>query len=143
VYGARGDATRAVEAYREYTDRNVDDLEAHLEFAALQRRLGDGAGERGTLARTLWIEPFALEPHRRLAEAYETAGDWPRAVLERRALLAHEPTDRAAAWYDLARAQHGAGDTGAARRSVLQALEIAPSYEEALELLLTIREGEE
>ena len=66
---------------------------------------------------------------------------YPREVRERKAIVALDPADRAQALYRLARAQHGAGDLTGARRSVMGALEIAPNYEDALELLLLIREG--
>ena len=55
--------------------------------------------------------------------------------------LGLDPTDLAQAHYRLALAQHRGGDANAARRSVLDALEIAPNYEEALDLLLEIRGG--
>jgi hypothetical protein len=45
----------------------------------------------------------------------------------------------ASAWYHLARAQHRAGQATEARSTVLRALEIAPGYDEALDLLLEIR----
>ena len=46
--------------------------------------------------------------------------------------------DRAEAFYQLALAYHQAGETEGARREVLRALELAPSFEEALELLLKL-----
>jgi hypothetical protein len=60
-------------------------------------------------------------------------------VRERTAVVALAPTDRAQALYLLAVAQRDAGDGAAARRSVLRALEIAPNYDSALELLLELR----
>ena len=50
-----------------------------------------------------------------------------------------DPTDRAEAHYRLALALTEAGERDEARRQVLRALEIAPGYEAALELLLRIR----
>jgi Tfp pilus assembly protein PilF len=51
------------------------------------------------------------------------------------------PVDRAEALYQLALAQLEAGDNAAARRTVLRALEIAPNFERAQELLLRVRSG--
>ncbi len=55
--------------------------------------------------------------------------------------MALQPTDQAEAYYLLARAEANAGDTTSARRSVLRALDVAPNYDEALELLLELRGG--
>jgi Tfp pilus assembly protein PilF len=60
-------------------------------------------------------------------------------VRERRAIIALDPVDRAAAEYRLARAYLLAGDRAEARRAVLRALERAPNYQEAQELLLELR----
>lgn len=139
VYAGRGEDDLALAAYDDYTGLNENDLEARLELIEIQRRLGDEAGERTTLESLVWIEPFALETHGRLAEKYEAGGDWRMAIRERRAVLALDPTDEAAAWYHVARAEQRAGQSDAARVSVLRALDLAPGYDEALELLLTIR----
>ncbi len=58
---------------------------------------------------------------------------------ERQALLALNPVDKAEAHYQLAVAHHEAGDAANARREVLRALEEAPSFEKAQQLLLTLR----
>ena len=73
----------------------------------------------------------------------EAAGDLAGAVAERRAIVALDPVDRAAAHFQLARTLHLNGDPAAARSAVLAALEIAPNYEEALDLLLELRRGRE
>lgn len=139
IHAAAGELEAAFEAYLDYTSRNESDLEARIELAGLARELGDAAAERRVLESTVWIEPFSHELRRRLAEAHEAADDWPAAVRERRALAALRPTDMASAWYHLARAQHRAGQATEARSTVLRALEIAPGYDEALDLLLEIR----
>jgi len=68
-------------------------------------------------------------------------GEWNGAVSERRAVLALDPADRADAHFRLARAHFRAGERAEARTQVLRALEIAPSYEAALDLLLELRGG--
>src|SRR5690606_30964888 len=74
-----------------------------------------------------------------LAAHHEAAGNAAGVVDAREALVALGPTDRAEALYQLAVALHRAGDNAAARRTVLQALEIAPNYEAAQMLLLEVR----
>ena len=61
-----------------------------------------------------------------------------RRVRERAAIVALGPVDRADAYYQLALAQHEAGDDVHARTSVLRALEEAPNFEKAQTLLLTL-----
>ena len=79
------------------------------------------------------------EPHERLADAAAAQGLIEVEVRERRAALASDPPDRAGALYSLALAHYRAGDRGAARRRVLEALEIAPTFDSALRLLLDLR----
>ncbi len=61
------------------------------------------------------IVPFDLEAHQELAELYEELEERQGAVLERRAILALDPTDRAEAHYRLAVAMAEAGDRTEAR----------------------------
>jgi Tfp pilus assembly protein PilF len=67
----------------------------------------------------------------------------PKVIRERRALVALEAVDRAQVLYELALAYYEGGDPVGARREVLRALEIAPSFDEALELLLRLQPGGE
>ena len=55
-----------------------------------------------------------------------------------RAVIALEPVDRAEALYQLAKTYFDSGDLENARRSVILALEGAPNYQRAQELLLEI-----
>jgi Tfp pilus assembly protein PilF len=89
----------------------------------------------------MFINPFDAATHQRLAELARTAGDKQLAVRERAAIVALGPVDKADALYQLARAQHDAGDDVHARTSVLRALEEAPNYEKAQTLLLTLYEA--
>jgi Tfp pilus assembly protein PilF len=66
-------------------------------------------------------------------------GDHARALRERRAVVANQPSDLLTARYELARAYAAAGDVASARRELLQVLEQAPSFEKAQALLLELR----
>jgi Flp pilus assembly protein TadD len=113
----------------------------HLEEAELWLELGNKRAAAEALRNAVEITPFDVEPHQELATLLEELGDVEGAVLERRALLALDPPDKAEAHYLLALALRNAGERDEARTQVLRALEIAPSYEEALELLLELRRG--
>ena len=64
------------------------------------------------------------------------------AIRSFRAALAGAPPDRAAAYLDLAEAHFMAGQLADAKRQALAALEIAPSFERAQDLLLKIVEAQ-
>jgi len=112
-------------------------------LAELRARIGDPAGAADAWGRVLEIDPFAADPHRRRAELFEELGAWDRAAVERHALVALDPVDRAEALYQWARALARDGQRELARTQVLEALDIAPTYDEALELLLELRGGGE
>lgn len=101
----------------------------------------DGAAAAEVLRHVPHIHPYEIEDHERLAALMERVGDLDGAVAERRAVVALDPVDRAAAHFQLARVLHRGGHAAAARSAVLAALEIAPNYEEALDLLLELRRG--
>ncbi|HEX7049957.1 MAG TPA: tetratricopeptide repeat protein [Longimicrobiales bacterium] len=128
----------AAAALEAQTARNEADYTANVELAGLLETLGDAAGAAAALERAATIYPYEIEMHARLAGLYERLGDAAGLVRERRAIVALEPVDRAGALYDLARAYLEAGDTAAARREVLRALEIAPGFAEAQDLLLRL-----
>jgi tetratricopeptide (TPR) repeat protein len=67
--------------------------------------------------------------------------DAPAAIRSFRSAIATNPPDRASAHTDLAEAYVLAGRPGDAKVEVLAALEIAPSFDRALELLLRLAEG--
>jgi Tfp pilus assembly protein PilF len=62
-------------------------------------------------------------------------------VREREALVALDPVDKSEAQYQLAIAYRDAGDLLKAKRAVLRALEDAPNFERAQDLLLAIVDG--
>lgn len=117
---------------------NERDYRANLELAALLEEMGDFAGAARALERAIYVYPFEMQLHSRLAETYTELERWDGAIRERRAVLALDPVDRAEALYQLALAYYGAGEADRARRTVLQALEGAPGFEKAQDLLLRL-----
>jgi len=99
---------------------------------------GRGAEALDVLTDVTYSAPLDEGLHARL-------GDWlleqrraPEALQEYRALLAMHPHDQAAAHYRLARAYLALGDSARTREHLLYALETAPHYREAQQLLLEI-----
>jgi tetratricopeptide (TPR) repeat protein len=141
IYEARGDLRAAAAELDTLTTRGEAPYEALLALARLREALGDRPGAAAALARAIWVSPYDVALHQRLAALYEATGATREAVREWRAVVALDPTDRAEALYRLALAYERAGDVAEARRAVLRALEEAPNYEKAQELLLRLRGG--
>jgi len=135
---AAGDAAAArrhLEALLAYNETHYD---AHLELAQLLLEDDRPREAARLLERALYVDPLDPALHQRLAALYESVGDAAGAVRARRAIVDLDPVDRPEALYQLARAQRAAGELDAARRSVLEALELAPRFRRGQELLLEL-----
>ena len=139
AYKEQGALAAAAQQLADLTAINAGHYRAYLERADLLIELADSAGAAQALDRAQYVYPFDVGIHTRLAELYAGQQQWDGAIRERRAVLALDPVDRAEAEYQLAAAYAAAGDLRAARRAVLRALERAPNFEKALDLLLDIR----
>ncbi len=93
--------------------------------------------------KMLAVQPLRPQPHKMLATAGRHLNRKDVVVGALQALLEMEPTDPAEAHYELASALKETGDRKTAKRQVLMALEYAPRYQEALELLLSLTEKDE
>ncbi len=84
------------------------------------------------------IYPEDQATHQKLGALLLAASRPSEAVQEYRAVLALKPSDSAAAHLDLARALTAAHQTSEAKDQVLLALEAAPNYKPAQQLLLQL-----
>ena len=139
IHEKRGALRKAADELTTLTSIDETHYRGNVELARLLEQLGDPAGAAAALERAIFIHPGEIAVHVKLAELSAGLGERTRAVRERRAVVALGPTDMAEALYQLALAHHEAGDAAAARRAVLRALERAPSFEKAQELLLRLR----
>ncbi len=128
----------AIGALQNLLQHNETAWDEHLALADLLAEAGRSEEEADILERTLYISPFDAGVHRRLAEFASADRRFDVAVRERAALVALDPPDRADALYRLALSQRDAGLADEARRTVLRALEVAPGYDPAQELLLDL-----
>ena len=129
-------AEAALSRLTSISESNYQALVTHAEILTELGRPTDGAA---ALDKAVQIWPYEMELHERLASLHTELGNHENAALERGAVVALDPVDRAEALYLLAVSQRAAGDLRGARRSVMGALEIAPNYEDALEFLLALR----
>ncbi|HEY7510317.1 MAG TPA: tetratricopeptide repeat protein [Vicinamibacteria bacterium] len=141
VYKERGDLAAAAEQLAKLTAINERHYRAHRELATLLEERGDRREAAAALERALYIWPFDAAVHERLAALGGALGDHARVVRARRALVALDPVDKPEALYQLALALAEAGDAAGARREVLRALELAPRFQRAQELLLRLHRG--
>jgi tetratricopeptide (TPR) repeat protein len=138
AYESKKEHARAADVLRGIADNDESDFGTRLELARVLEAGGDLRGAADALDDAIYVNPFDVAVHQHLAELAEQLGDHARDVRERTAVVALNPTDLAGALYQLALAQHRAADDTTARRSVIRALEQAPNYTAAQELLLTL-----
>ena len=84
------------------------------------------------------LDPFDAANHAALGRMKMQAGDARTAAREFRAEIAAGPLDPAAAHSDLAESYIASGDKAQAKKEVLAAMEIAPGYPRAQDLLLKL-----
>lgn len=122
--------TRFAELDREATD-------AYLRLMELGADAQEWSDVLKNAERYLAVNPLVAAPYRYLAKASEATGANANALASYRALLELDPPDPAEVHFRLAQLLHRLGDPEA-RRHVLEALEEAPRYRAALQLLLEI-----
>jgi tetratricopeptide (TPR) repeat protein len=128
--------------FRGFAEQRVSDTARHK--AAADANNYDALIAQGTVAAlesAMYISPYDLAAHEKLAQLYAAAGNRAGAIRERQAIVALQPVDMAEARYQLARAHFEAGDRASARREVVRALEVAPNFAKAQDLLLTLSEA--
>jgi tetratricopeptide (TPR) repeat protein len=136
--GRKAEALGELQRLTAITDSHY---QAQLELSRQLEDAGDLAGAAAALEAALYISPFEPAVHERLAALHARLGDPVGVVRARRALVALDPVDRPEALLELAQALLDAGDAAGARREVLHALELAPRFQRAQELLLRLHDA--
>jgi len=121
-----------------FAEKDDEALDAYLRLMELGKEAGDWPAVAQNARRYLAVDPLVAPPYRYLAEASEATSQAKPAIEAYRALLQLDPANPAEVHYHLAKLLFEQGDP-AARRQVLQALEEAPRYREALRLLLQMQ----
>ncbi len=133
-----GEAALATSTLLEYRKRGGYDPDALI---ALARTLGDAGRTNESIdvfEDVLMVAPLRPEVHRDFGDRLLAANRAREAVVEYQALLAMNPQDLADAHYRLAKAYVAVEDKAKGREHLLYALEIAPHYREAQQLLLEV-----
>jgi tetratricopeptide (TPR) repeat protein len=134
------DTARAITALEAVVAADFDNVSAARQLASLlkEAKVTDPAKLRPVYQRIIAIDPFDSEAHSTLGRLLMQANQPQEAVRNFKAVVALNPVDQAAAYTDLAESYLKSGQRADARRQTLLALEIAPSYERAQNLLLEI-----
>ena len=133
-----GDTAQAAAVLDRLVKTDENDLEALKTIARLRLSLGQQQQALDALEASFYISPFDYNVHAQAGELSFELKNFSQALSEFQAALALGPPNIAEANYNVATAYHALGRQPEAKRAVLRALEAAPRYEKAQELLLTI-----
>jgi tetratricopeptide (TPR) repeat protein len=139
----RKDRARAIPALQAVLAADFDNVVAARQLASAMREssITDPARTRPVYERIAAIDPFDADVHATLGRLAMQRDDADTAIREFRAVIALKPVDQAAAFTDLAESYLKGGRRAEARKQTIGALEIAPSYERAQDLLLKLSEA--
>jgi tetratricopeptide (TPR) repeat protein len=136
LYWKRNQRQEAARELEFLVSRNGKAIDEALKLGEWQLALQDTSAAIRAFARAVAIYPYQVESQRRLGELLLAQHRAQAAVQTFQAALALAPTDRAGIYCLLAEAYLKAGQRAQAKKQVLLALEIAPNYERAQEILL-------
>jgi tetratricopeptide (TPR) repeat protein len=137
---AKGDKAGAAAALEALTTADHTAVVSARALVTLLDAEGDAARRRAALAKVVAIDPFDAAAHSELGRFALAAGQLPAALQNFRVAVAAGAQDRAGAHADLGEALEKSGARDDAKRQALLALEVAPSYVRAQELLLRLVE---
>jgi tetratricopeptide (TPR) repeat protein len=134
----KNDKAAAVEEMERYRDAGGTNVATLKQLARLEQEAGKRTQAEKTLTKLNYVYPEDEEIHRRLGGLLLDTGNAPGAVREYQAVLSLKPSDAAGSHYDLARALRAAHRLDEAKDQVLMALEAAPDFKPAQQLLLEL-----
>ena len=136
-----GDTPRAIKAYRALIEHDHAAVEPARRLSALAEKAGDEAMQRFALERVVALDPFDAAAHLGSGRLALKGKNGAIAAREFKVALMTNVPDKAGAHCDLAEAYLLTGRTADAKKEALAALEIAPTFERAQDLLLRAVEG--
>ena len=134
------DTARAIAELTALVAVDFNNVEAARQLADLlrQSRVDDPARLTPVYQRIAAIDPFDPEAHAMLGRFALARNEPDPASREFRTVIALGPVDKAAAYTDLGESYFKGGKRAEAKKQVIAALEIAPGYERAQDLLLKL-----
>ena len=138
IFAKRGDHQRQAEVMASHVKYDENSLPTLKSLADLRAKLGDRAGALEALRLSFYVSPFDYATHTQAGQLSLEEKQYAAALSEFRVAMALDPPNVAEANYNVASAYYLLGKQPEAKHAVLRALEAAPSYEKAQELLLKI-----
>jgi tetratricopeptide (TPR) repeat protein len=137
------DRPRAIAELTAFLNADFENVNAAHHLASLLKEAGvsDPARLRPVYERIVALDPFDADARAALGRMAFQRNDLDVAAREFRTVIALKPIDPAVAHTDLAESYLKAGKREDAKRQTLAALEIAPTYERAQDLLLKLSEA--
>ena len=123
----------------EWAERDSEAVEAYDRLIALALSREDWAEVKKQSLRAIGVNPLRWETHDQIARAEEQLKHPTEAAQSWARVVALRPPNIVAARYDWARMLLASGDSPGARQQVLEALEEAPRFKKAQELLLQLQ----
>jgi tetratricopeptide (TPR) repeat protein len=137
----RGDVDAALEQLETAVKTSHTAIESARKLMTLGRQANQLARARTGAERVLTLDPFDGGAHAEVGRAALAVGDIPAAITALERGLTLRPADIVTQHTDLAEAYLRAGRADDARKHAILALEQAPRFERAQELLLQIVDG--
>jgi len=137
---AQKDRARAIKELQALLEHAHTDLDSARLLAKELEQTGGNVSAPLMIAyeRVAALDPFDSANHSALGRLKMQSGDAPAAARSFRAAIAAGALDSAAANADLAEAYLATGDKVLAKRAALAAIEVAPGYQRAQDLLLKL-----
>jgi tetratricopeptide (TPR) repeat protein len=135
-----GDVPRAIREYHSLLQHDHTAVEEARRLAALAEKAGDEKALAFAYERIVALDPFDAAAHTASGRLALKRRDAVLAAREFRAALITGATDKASAYCDLGESYFLVGNLAEAKKQALAALEIAPTFERAQDLLLKIVE---
>src|SRR6185369_17056194 len=138
VFEKRGDKARAMKELETLISESHTALDAARQLASLAREANDTTRERFAVSRIVTLDPSDAGAHTLLGRLALAKQEPQVALRELNLALTLGATDRAAVHTDMAEAYWQQGDAVQTKQHAIAALEIAPRFERAQELLLKV-----
>jgi len=134
----QGDLKGAADVLDALVKVDENNAEAMKNVTRLRLALGDKIRALEAMRATFYVAPFDYNLHRQAGELSFDSKEYAQALSEFQVSLALQPPNIAEANFNVANAYFALGRQTEAKKSILRALEAAPRYEKAQELLLKI-----
>lgn len=138
AYREMGDKEGEMQALQTFWERGGYRADALMTLADFYLETGMQDQAEAVLTDVNWVDPFDEGLHTRLGDLYMDTNRPQLALREYEVLLALDPLDKASANYRIAKAWHALDNADRTMEYLMTALDIAPQFRPAQQLLLEL-----